>query len=109
MAVGARFPLGGAVELEYGVDADLPHSLRDGSPQVTDSNFAGAGRRKSPEAVPRQSVEQGTDLKQSRLGWSQPPNITCKREIIVALPIGLEPTLHVRATATRVSDETAMI
>jgi hypothetical protein len=30
MAVGARFPLGGAVELEYGVDADLPHSLRDG-------------------------------------------------------------------------------
>ena len=40
MAVGARFPLGGAVELEYGVDADLPHSLRDGSHPVTDSDFA---------------------------------------------------------------------
>jgi hypothetical protein len=40
VAVGARFPLGGAVELEYGVDADLPHSLRDGCPPVTDSDFA---------------------------------------------------------------------
>jgi hypothetical protein len=40
MAVGARFPLGTGVELEYGVDADLPHSLRDGSPPVTNSDFA---------------------------------------------------------------------
>jgi hypothetical protein len=40
MAVGARFPLGGTVELEYGVDADLPHSLRDGCSPVTDSDFA---------------------------------------------------------------------
>ena len=40
MAVGVRFALGRAVELEYGVDADLPHSLRDGSLLVTDSDFA---------------------------------------------------------------------
>jgi hypothetical protein len=40
MAVGVRFVLGRAVELEYGVDADLPHSLRDGSLLVADSNFA---------------------------------------------------------------------
>ena len=40
MAVGVRFALGRAVELEYGVDADLPHSLRDGSLLVADSNFA---------------------------------------------------------------------
>ena len=40
MAVGVRFALGGAVELEYRVDADLPHSLRDGSLLVADSDFA---------------------------------------------------------------------
>jgi hypothetical protein len=40
IVAGARFPLGGAVELEYRVDADLPHSLRFGSPPVADSDFA---------------------------------------------------------------------
>src|SRR5262245_43424955 len=39
MAV-VRFAPGRAVELEYGVDADLPHALRDGSLLVADSNFA---------------------------------------------------------------------
>jgi hypothetical protein len=38
--IGVRFAIGGAVELEYGVDADLPESLGDGSPLVADSNFA---------------------------------------------------------------------
>ena len=38
MAV-VRFALGRAVELDYGVDADLPHSLRDGSLLVADSDF----------------------------------------------------------------------
>ena len=40
LAVGLRFALGGAVELEYGVDADLPDSLEHGSPLVIDSDFA---------------------------------------------------------------------
>jgi hypothetical protein len=40
MAISARFPLGGAIELEYGVDADFPHPLRNGSPPVADSDFA---------------------------------------------------------------------
>jgi hypothetical protein len=40
MAVGARFPLGVAVELEYRVDADFPDSLRYGGPPVADSDFA---------------------------------------------------------------------
>jgi hypothetical protein len=40
ITIGVRFALGSAVELEYGVDADLPDSLRDGSPLVADSDFA---------------------------------------------------------------------
>jgi hypothetical protein len=40
MTIGVRFALGGAVELEYGVDADLADSLRDGSPPVAGSAFA---------------------------------------------------------------------
>src|SRR6185369_16101960 len=44
-------------------------------------SFAGAGRRKSPEAVPRQRVEQETDPKQSRNGWSQQRDVEVQREI----------------------------
>ena len=40
MVVVIRFALDSAVELEYGVDADFPDSLRDGSPLGADSDFA---------------------------------------------------------------------
>ena len=40
MAVVIGFTLNGAVELEHGVDADFPDSLRDGSPLGADSDFA---------------------------------------------------------------------
>ncbi len=40
MAVVIRCTFGGAVELEDGVDADLPDTLRDGRPLVADSDFA---------------------------------------------------------------------
>ena len=70
-------------------------------------SFADAGRRKSPEAVPRQRVEKETDRKQSRHGWSQPPNM--QREIVVALPIGLESAPHLRAAAARHHAKTEMM
>jgi hypothetical protein len=38
--LSARFKLDGAVELEYGVDADLPHALRHRTAPLTDSDFA---------------------------------------------------------------------
>jgi hypothetical protein len=62
-------------------------------------SFADAGRRKSPEAVPRQRVEKETDRKQSRHGRSQPPNM--QREIVVALPTGLESVPYLRAAAAQ--------
>jgi hypothetical protein len=40
VAVFIRFALGGAVELENGIDADFPDWLRDASPLVSDSDFA---------------------------------------------------------------------
>jgi hypothetical protein len=45
-------------------------------------------------------VEQETDLKQLRHGWSQPRR-TCNREIVVALLMGLESTPHLKVAATR--------
>jgi len=46
-------------------------------------SVAGAGRRKSPEAVPRQRVEQETDGKQVRHGSSEPVILQASREIAV--------------------------
>ena len=40
MVVVIPFALDSAVELEHGVDADFPDSLRDGSPLGADSEFA---------------------------------------------------------------------
>ena len=40
MVVVIRFAPDSAVELEHGVDADFPDSLRDGSPLGADSDFA---------------------------------------------------------------------
>ena len=40
MVIVIRFALDSAVELEHGVDADFPDSLRDGSPLGADSDFA---------------------------------------------------------------------
>ena len=40
MVVIIRFALDSAVELEHGVDADFPDSLRDRSPLGADSDFA---------------------------------------------------------------------
>jgi hypothetical protein len=40
VAVVIGFTPNGAVELEHGVDADFPDSLRDGSPLGADSDFS---------------------------------------------------------------------